>query len=214
MEPYISEAERVRLRLEQTLTRRERLENWWHYHWYYLAAAAAALLLVLGFALLDSGIAEPDYTAGWVSARELDEQEVQQLSSRLAQYGDDLNGDGAVTVNIHQITLDLGAMAARGGTEGQKEYGALMALEADLNSGESWVFLTDDAAAFQRYTGALLYRDGRCPERGAEDWEKMVVSWEQDGIGTIYLGCRGCWKESQRDAWAQGWAFWERLAQS
>ncbi len=91
---------------------------------------------------------------------------------------------------------------------------ALMALEADLNSGESRVFLTDDAASFQRCTGALLYRGGHYPERGAEDWEKMVASWEQDGIGTVYLGCRGCWKESQRDAWAQGWAFWERLAQS
>lgn len=211
-EPYVSEAERMRLHLRNTLTPRQRFANWWHYHWFYLAAALAALLVIAGFALLDFGIDDPDYVVGWVSARELDDSTAQQLSEWLAQYGEDRNDDGTVTVRIHQIAIDLGAVIARGGTEGQKEYGALLALEADLSSGESCVFLTDDAAAFQQYTGALLYRDGSCPARDAQDWQNMVVPLEPDGISLIYAGRRGCWNDRQQAQWTESGSFWSRLA--
>ena len=210
-EPYVSEAERMRQHLRDTLTRRELLVNWWRYHWHYFAVLLAALAVVFGFAQLDKGIAEPDYTVGWVSAQELDEAAAQQISERFAQFGEDLNGDGTVTVNIHQIPLDIAAMLARGGTEGQKEYGALMALEADLSSGESGIFLTDDAASFQRYTGALLYRDGTVPERSAEDWENMTVSFELTGIGPVYAGLRGCWNERQQAHWEESRALWSQF---
>ena len=99
---------------------------------------------------------------------------------------------------------------------------ALMALEADLNSGESRVFLTDDAASFQRCTGALLYRGGRYPERGAEDWEKMTVPWEEwagsadvelhncDGK-QLWFARRAAFSEADEAAFAGAGMLWEAL---
>ena len=84
-------------------------------------------------------------------------------------------------------------------------------MNADLEAGQSGIFLTDDPASLQAYTGALLYRDGTQPENGSLDWENMVVSWEQEGAGTVSAGLRGCWKTDWRETWNRYWALWEAL---
>lgn len=208
---YETEARRVRKRLKETLTGREKLANWWEYHKIHVAVVIILLLFIVCFALQDQSIPNPDYTAAWVSGQSLDDEAEEALSQMLAQYGQDLNGDGVVQVNIHQIRLDLGTIIDRGGTEGQQEYGELLALNSDLEVGQSGLFLTDDPASLQTYTGALIYRDGTQPAQGAADWENMVVSWEQDGVGTVYAGCRGCWKDDWRETWNQYWALWKSL---
>lgn len=196
---------------QRTLTPRQRAANWWAYHKLQLGIAAAVLLLLLFFVLQDRAIPAPDYTVGWVSARELDGPAAERLSRRLAGYGRDLNGDGQVYVELHQITLDLRAVLERG-AQGQNELGELMALEADLDVGQSGIFITDDPAAFQAQTGALLYRDGSLPVAGAQDWERMVISWEEEGLGPVYAGLRGCWKEDWQETWALYQELWAGLA--
>lgn len=210
---YEAEAQRVRKRLKETLTGREKLANWWEYHKAHVAAAAVLLLFVAYFALQDRAVPDPDYTAAWVSGQALDGETEEALSRLLARYGQDLNGDGLVVVNIHQIKLDLASVLADG-AQGQQEYGELLALNADLEVGQSGLFLTDDPASLQAYTGALLYRDGTQPAPDAPDapdWENMVASWELEGAGTVYAGCRGCWKDDQRESWSRYWALWESL---
>lgn len=209
---YVTEEQRVRQRLKETLTPREKLANWLYYHKVHMAFAALALFGVLYFTAQDWGRAEPDYTVCWVSGQRLDEDTAEALSRRLAAYGEDRNGDGQVQVDIHPIHLDLGLVLDRGGgTEGQQEYGELLALQADLEVGQSGIFLTDDPAALQACTGALLYLDGSEPEEGASDWENMVISWEQEGLGTVYAGLRGCWKEGWAETWRDYRALWEKL---
>lgn len=90
----------------------------------------------------------------------------------------------------------------------QQEYADRMALNADLNCGQSVLFLLEDPQAFQNFCGALLYLDGSEPSADAANWENMVLEWSQvfgtmpEGMEKpLYLGCRGCWKEEQREAW-------------
>ncbi len=139
------------------------------------------------------------------------------LATALAAYGEDVNGDGQVVVSIRQVGLDMRAVAERG-TSGQQEYADLMALNADLNCGQSTVFILEDPEAFQTYSGALLYLDGAEPAEGAMDWENMTVSWQDvfgqlpEGIDSpVWLACRGCWKEEQRESWESSWQLWDRV---
>lgn len=208
---YVTEEQRVRQRLKETLTPREKLSNWLYYHKVHMALAALALFGALYFTAQDWGRAEPDYTVCWVSGQKLDEDTAVALSRRLAACGEGRNGDGQVQVDIHRINLDLSQVLDQGGAGGQREYGELLALQADLEVGQSGIFLTDSPAALQACTGALLYRDGSMPEEGASDWENMVISWEQEGLGTVWAGLRGCWKESWADTWRDYRALWEDL---
>ncbi|MGM9593022.1 MAG: hypothetical protein ACI3U8_01575 [Candidatus Onthomonas sp.] len=215
---YETENDRIRKRLKETLTPREKLANWWFYHRFHVLIGALALLLAA--CLIWQGIGTPaaDYTVGWVGARELDSAAAEQIAQGLAQYGEDLNGDGQVWVEIHQMPVDLAAFLEQGGAGSEKVRANIMALEADMSVCQSVIFLTDDPAAFWAYSGALLYLDGTEPEAGAEDWENMVVAWsqcsglgEQPVEGALYLGCRGCWQENQQETWEQSWQLWEKL---
>ncbi len=213
---YETEADRVRRRL-RSMPFRARLSNWWHYHW-KSALAALAALAVMAYLLSSHGSAPPaDYTIGWVGRGYLSAGEAERLAAAFAPFGEDVNDDGRVEVQLHQIALDLRAVAARG-TSGQQEYADLLALDADLNAGQSVLFILEDPEAFQSYSGALLRLDGSKPAAGT-DWRELALAWPEalgeppDGAdGPVYLACRGCWKEDQRAAWRASRALWEKIA--
>lgn len=215
--PYETEKDRIRRRLRQDLTPRQRMANWWRYHWYLVLMGAAAVGLAVYFGSSWAAARPADYSVIWVGGQYLPDETEKALADALAAYGEDVNGDGQVVVRIRQIALDLRAVAERG-TSGQQEYADLLALDADLNCGQSTVFLLEDPEAFQAYSGALLYLDGAEPPAGASDWENMTVSW-QDTVGPLpdgahaplWLGCRGCWKEEQRENWESARQFWARI---
>lgn len=156
---------------------------------------------------------------GWVGREHLPDETAKACETALAAFGEDRNGDGKVVVRLHQIPLDLGEIARRGSTSGQQEHASILALNADLNSCQSVLFLLEDPQAFQTFSGALLYLDGSEPLPEADDWENMVLDWTQifgsapEGIeGPLYLGCRGCWKEEQREDWRASRQLWEKLS--
>ncbi len=149
----------------------------------------------------------PDYTIGWVGTYPLSPEQEAAVAEGLAPFGEDQNGDGIICITVRQYLLDLEAMHRRGMTNGEQEYASLLALEADLATGQSGLFLTVQPAAFQQYSGALLYRDGSEPAEGAEDWQNMVIPC---GEG-LYLGCRGCWVEGQQPGLDAARSLWGRF---
>lgn len=215
---YETESDRIKRRLRQELTRRQRLENWWVYHWHHVLIVLAVLGVSAYFGSSWGSAVPEDYSVVWIGSHYLPDGAERALSAALAAYGDDVNGDGQVVVRIRQVGLDMRAVLERG-TSGQQEYAGLMALNADLNCGQSTIFLLEDPEAFQAYSGALLYLDGTGPREGAADWENMTVSW-MDAVGPLpdgvrqplWLGCRGCWKEEQRENWEASRALWARIA--
>lgn len=174
-----------------------------------------AILLALALYMLGQGRSVPpaDYTVAWVSSHALAPETAEAISQEMAQYGQDLDGNGQVQVSIHQIKLDLASVLVNG-TQGQQEYGELLALDADLEAGQSGIFFTDDPAALQACTGALLYLDGTTPEPGAMDWENMFLPWAQEGAGRIYAGCRGCWKADWEETFDQYQQLWRGFAEA
>lgn len=214
---YETESDRIKRRLRQELTTRQKLENWWNYHWHHVLIVLAAVGVMAYFGSSWGSALPEDYSVVWVGDHYLPDETEDALAAALAAYGEDVNGDGQVVVSVRQVGLDLRAVAERG-TSGQQEYADLMALNADLNCGQSTVFILEDPEAFQAYSGALLYLDGAEPAEGAMDWENMTVSW-QDAFGPlpegmdspVWLACRGCWKEEQRESWESSRQLWDRI---
>ena len=215
--PYKTEEDRIREHVRRDLTPRQRLAHWWQYHWYFVLLAAAVIGLGAYFASSWGSAVPSDYSVAWVGPRYLDEETEAALCAALAEHGEDLNGDGQVVVRLRQTALDLRAIAQRG-TDGQQEYADLLALDADLNCGQSTLFLLTDPEAFQAYAGALLYLDGTEPAQDAADWQNMAVPWEDvlgprpEGVrDPVWLACRGCWKEEQRESWEASRRLWEKI---
>ena len=216
---YETEEDRIRQHIRTELSLGQRLRNWWNYHWYHVANGAAILAVAV---YLGSDLAigsREDYSVAWVGREYLPDETAKACETALAAFGEDRNGDGKVVVRLHQIPLDLGEIARRGSTSGQQEHANILALNADLNSCQSVLFLLEDPQAFQTFSGALLYLDGSEPLPEADDWENMVLDWTQifgsapEGIeGPLYLGCRGCWKEEQREDWRASRQLWEKLS--
>ena len=75
-------------------------KNWLHYHWLYLIIAAVALWVGISWLgnALHWGETLPDYQIAYVGKSALPEDTAHAIEAAFAQYGEDLNGDGIVSV--------------------------------------------------------------------------------------------------------------------
>ena len=89
------------------MTRKQRWQNWWDYHFWYVVTAAA-LVLAGGYLLwnaLGIGKTLPDYQIAYVGSRRLGEEAAAAVEAALAGLGEDLDGDGQVTVALRQYIV-------------------------------------------------------------------------------------------------------------
>ena len=83
-------------------------KNWLHYHWFYLIVAAVVLWVGIGWLAnaLHWGETLPDYQIAYVGKSSLPEDTARAIESAFVQYGEDLNGDGIVSVKLNQYVSD------------------------------------------------------------------------------------------------------------
>ena len=151
------------------------VKNWLHYHWLYLIVAAVALWVGISWLgnALHWGETLPDYQIAYVGKSSLPEDTARAIESAFAQYGEDLNGDGAVCVRLNQYVSD---------TE-DKENASTYALAArmqflsDMNAEDSYFLLLDDPAHFQLDYQALANWDGTPPGDSDYTAAGKTVCW-------------------------------------
>ena len=97
-------------RAEKQYTRKERWANWWDYNlkWVLLIGIAAAFVAYSFIGQYFFTI-KPDYNVAVVAPYYLPDDTVTALQEQLAQYGEDLNGDGKTVVTLNVYTLDYSA---------------------------------------------------------------------------------------------------------
>lgn len=221
------------------LTAEQKRQNWWDYHKFWVLLGAVALI---GFAWLIRDIffhTEPDYQVGYVSRTALPEEVLKNLQARLEELGEDVNGDGRVTVELFTYVLGFDAVSM---IDVDAASAGITRLTVDLSAGRVYVLLLDDPEGFQGRMGALSYLDGSAPPLddpayGAADWRSMVYAWDdcpvlsgvdlgtytrfldlseqkidgQEAMTGLYVGRRAALNEEQKASFAADEALWRAL---
>ena len=218
------------------LTPEQKRRNWWDYHKYWVLLGAVALI---GFAWLIKDIffhTEPDYQVGYVSKTALPEEVLKNLQARLEELGEDVNGDGRVTVELFTYTLGFDEQSLM---DVDAVSTGITRLTVDLTSGRVYILLLDDPEGFRGRMGALSYLDGSTPPLDAPtaDWTEMVYAWDdcpvlagmdlgtytrfldlseqkidgQEAMAGLYVGRRAALNEGQKASFAADEALWRAL---
>lgn len=215
-------------------TKKERFLNWLHYNKLYVIAAAV-VLWILGsvlWNLLGIGQIQPDYTIAYVGALELPQACVEALEKELAAFGEDLNGDGNVTVQLIQYATGSGS-----DDNAMYSYAANVTLLADITEGTSYLFLVEQPQAMMDAYQIFACADGTPPDDEDYSIDSKVFSWSdcpvltaldlgtyeetylnqvetgdcQSLLSNLYIGRRYYYNEEDvehLDAYA---VFWQRL---
>lgn len=119
--------------IEQPKTPKSWLENFWYHH--KVGTLIGAFGLVVLTVLIVSMVTRvnPDYKAVMVTENGLLPDEVTYFEGILAQYGEDINGDGKVVVNINNLTLGAQAYA--------NQQASAQALQIQLVTGDTLLYL-------------------------------------------------------------------------
>ena len=154
-------------------TREEERRNWWYYHkWHVLIAIAiAAICFSIIWSALGIGQVKPDYQFAYVGTDYLPESTVSALESALAALGTDQNGDGVVTVSVHQYPCYS--------SDPQLTMASQARLMADLSECSSCFFLLDDPDRFQDDFHILSHLDGSLPAGDERSAEGTCLPWSQ-----------------------------------
>lgn len=202
---------------EKVLTEAEQRRNWWYYYKYYVLTGV--VLLGIGISLLCSwlGIGEtkPDYAIAYVGSISLPEEAVEALQARFAELGRDENGDGEVYVAVNQY------VSHSTGDSDSLYYAQAAAAQliADITDCDSYFFLLEDPAAFQREMHVLCEEDGSLPKDTdlshegrvwpVSDFAALIGLPEE--LNGLYLGRRGFWTDEMTDHAEGCEALWNSL---
>lgn len=218
-------------------TKRERLSNWFYYHKWWLLVGAV-IVYVIGTMLwnvLGIGQVKPDYRIAYVGDAQLPADCVAALEKGLAALGQDVNGDGEVSVSLTQHITSASA-----DTENMLYgYAAEVTVLADISEGESYFFLTDKPDDFQKRFQILACLDGSIPAEDDMSGMDKVVAWRdcpllaamdlgryedtyldqelsgecQELLANLYLGRRYYIDEEVAAAQETNEAFWRVLTE-
>lgn len=156
-------------------TWRQRLGNWFYYNKLWVLVGLV-LLWIIGSMLwnvLGIGQTAPDYIISYVGRLKLPQDCVDALEGALAQFGEDLNGDGEVVIKLNQHVVTDNSYA----DNVTYSYGAEITVLADITEGESHFFLLEDPVDFQLSFQVLANLDGSIPTDGDFEALDKVFRW-------------------------------------
>ena len=221
------------------LTGKEKLANWFYYYKWWVVLWAFLLFSVgsIIWNALGIGRVRPDYVFAYVGNAALRSDCATALERELAALGQDVNGDGKVVVELRQYVSN----ANQENSEDALMYGyaADVTLIADITNGDSYFFLLEDPAAFQRAYQALAGPDGSLPEGSDHSIDGRVFQWSdcpvlaglelggfeeeylgqsltgdnQELLSRLYFGRRGFYDEKQAVKQGANEAFWGILTE-
>lgn len=199
---------------KRELTPSEKRKNWWHYYKWHVAAVIVLVSIIGSITWNALHQVKPDYQFAYVGRYALPEGTASALQTALAALGEDLNGDGSVTVQLMQYTTPAE-------TDAQAVMATSVRLMADLSECESYFFLLEDPEQFQESYHTLCKLDGTLPPEEDSSGEGTYLSWtdcpvlagmdlgeytesllgetrsgsSNDVLSKLYIARRGFWTE-------------------
>lgn len=130
-----------------------KLKNWWWYNkLHVLIGLAAVAVLIYCFAPSKNAV-KPDYNVAVLTKLPLREEDYSAIADRLTALGEDVNGDGEVSVHLEAYGVDLENPTPTGANE---NYQLVAGLDADLVGKVSELFVLDTPELFQRVSNGVL----------------------------------------------------------
>ena len=152
-------------------------DNFWYYHKLHVLIAIVIVSLLVFFVHDMTSRVNPDYEIGMITQTTYSTEAADQLESQLAKFGEDLNGDGKVVVQVNSYTVTDSSSSSQN-VDPNAQMAGFVKLSADFSEGTSMIFITDDASFQAEQSKAQLfsYLDGSTPAEGAKDYNKMWKS--------------------------------------
>ncbi|MDE6590172.1 MAG: hypothetical protein K2K53_07505 [Oscillospiraceae bacterium] len=154
------------------LTRSEKRKNWWYYHkWHVvIGVVLAGIGINILCHALGLGQIRPDYQIAYVGDNALPDDTAAAIEAAFASLGEDLNGDGRITVRLNQY-------ASTGGFDAEMAVSAEVTLMADIMNRDSYFFLLENPAWFQVNYRSLRRLDGSLPPEGDYSADGTYLAW-------------------------------------
>ena len=155
------------------MTFKEKWQNYWYYYKVHtlvgLAVAAVMAILLAQCATTE----KYDYSVTLYMSKTMPEQVRKVMAEELAAYGEDLNGDGEVKVEILDCTY---------GSNDNVRMNQIAKLQARLTMPESILFLTDETC-YSNLDGMGLFdtlailpdKDGKALDLGTSPMEAAIT---------------------------------------
>ncbi len=205
------------------LTGKERLANWFHYHKLWLVVWGAVLFVIgsIVWNALGIGQIKPDYIFAYIGDDPLPEECAAALETGLAGLGEDVNGDGRVTVELRQYATNRSGDAE---TALHYNYASDVVLVADITAAESYFFIVEDPAGVQLAYQIFAGEDGSPPEDGDFGVDGKVFRWggcpvlSRLAVGygpldELYIGRRCFYDEKQAKGQEANDALWQVITE-
>lgn len=205
------------------LTGKERLANWFYYHKLWLVFWGAILFIIgsIIWNALGIGRIRPDYIFAYIGDDPLPEECAGALETELSGLGEDVNGDGHVTVELRQYATNRSGDAE---TALQYSYASDVVLVADITSAESYFFIVEDPAAVQTTYQIFARADGSPPEEDDFGVDDKVFQWggcpvlsrlsiDHGALDGLYIGRRCFYDEKQARGQEANDALWQVITE-
>lgn len=155
----------------QPMTAKQKRQNFWFYYKWHVIGILVVIAVIV-FTVMDlAGRVEPDYTIGVITFEASTTDMFESLQEPFASFGEDLNGDGAVVVDVAQYDL--------ASEDPQVIMADTARLMGDFQTSQSIFFLTDNVEKAQNQLGAFAYNDGSVPAEGEDvDYSRMGIAWK------------------------------------
>ena len=157
-------------------TPKSKWENFLYYHKVHMIIGLCVILFA-GFMIHDvTSKVNPDYQIALLTQHSYSQEVTEALQNEIAKYGEDLNSDGKVVVQISNYVVADDTGSAN--VDPNMQMAGVTRLSADYETGESMLFITDDASfkSQQQKSAIFLYLNGSTPKDGATDYQNMRVN--------------------------------------
>ena len=140
-------------------TPQEKFSNWWFYNKKILLVVVLIIAMIISVAASILSQDKPDYIIAIANAYAIDEDAIDIVEKHIAQYGEDLNGDGEVVVEIRDYYFLVNDNADKELAESVFE-AASVKYAADMASCDSMIWLYDDYGISFLINNEASFREG------------------------------------------------------
>ncbi len=124
-------------------TKKDKLANWWYYNKKILLLVIFLVAVAVSVAVSIFSQEKPDYVIALANAYAIDEEAIAIAEKHMADYGEDLNGDGKVLVDIRNYYFLVNDHEDQELASSIYE-AASVKYSVDMSSGDSMIWLYDD----------------------------------------------------------------------